>query len=138
MFFFCKQKAAYEVRIRDGSADVCSSDLPRAASLPASFATTLRDSSGSILLRETSVIVPGSAKPSSVPSRAASNSSAAVCGPSANTRSAAAALTTATPRSCGKVRSEAHTSELQSLMRLSYAVFCLKKKKQQHKSTPSH
>src|SRR3546814_1140155 len=28
------------------------------------------------------------------------------------------------------VRSEEHTSELQSLMRLSYAVFCLKKKKQ--------
>src|SRR3546814_9680604 len=27
-------------------------------------------------------------------------------------------------------RSEEHTSELQSLMRLSYAVFCLKKKKQ--------
>src|SRR3546814_2026846 len=31
------------------------------------------------------------------------------------------------------VRSEEHTSELQSLMRISYAVFCLKKKKQ-HKS----
>src|SRR3546814_9596926 len=33
---------------------------------------------------------------------------------------------------CGKVRgprSEEHTSELQSLMRISYAVFCLKKKK---------
>src|SRR3546814_5495933 len=29
------------------------------------------------------------------------------------------------------VRSEEHTSELQSLMRISYAVFCLKKKKQQ-------
>src|SRR3546814_9130954 len=28
-----------------------------------------------------------------------------------------------------QVRSEAHTSELQSLMRISYAVFCLKKKK---------
>src|SRR3546814_4906510 len=28
------------------------------------------------------------------------------------------------------VRSEEHTSELQSLMRISYAVFCLKKKKQ--------
>src|SRR3546814_2161571 len=27
-------------------------------------------------------------------------------------------------------RSEEHTSELQSLMRISYAVFCLKKKKQ--------
>src|SRR3546814_7410942 len=34
-------------------------------------------------------------------------------------------------------RSEEHTSELQSLMRISYAVFCLKKKKtltQQHKN----
>src|SRR3546814_3347629 len=30
-----------------------------------------------------------------------------------------------------EVRSEEHTSELQSLMRISYAVFCLKKKKQQ-------
>src|SRR3546814_3620206 len=29
----------------------------------------------------------------------------------------------------GKKRSEEHTSELQSLMRISYAVFCLKKKK---------
>src|SRR3546814_7429712 len=29
-------------------------------------------------------------------------------------------------------RSEEHTSELQSLMRISYAVFCLKKKTQQH------
>src|SRR3546814_5017632 len=31
----------------------------------------------------------------------------------------------------GAGRSEEHTSELQSLMRISYAVFCLKKKKQQ-------
>src|SRR3546814_6493849 len=30
-----------------------------------------------------------------------------------------------------KVRSEEHTSELQSLMRISYAVFCLKKKNKQ-------
>src|SRR3546814_8699326 len=29
----------------------------------------------------------------------------------------------------GPMRSEEHTSELQSLMRISYAVFCLKKKK---------
>src|SRR3546814_9812134 len=32
-----------------------------------------------------------------------------------------------------KTRSEEHTSELQSLMRISYAVFCLKKKKQKNK-----
>src|SRR3546814_7827926 len=31
-------------------------------------------------------------------------------------------------------RSEEHTSELQSLMRISYAVFCLKKKKKQIKT----
>src|SRR3546814_4607688 len=31
-------------------------------------------------------------------------------------------------------RSEEHTSELQSLMRISYAVFCLNKKKQKHKN----
>src|SRR3546814_3659734 len=33
--------------------------------------------------------------------------------------------------SASAARSEEHTSELQSLMRISYAVFCLKKKKQQ-------
>src|SRR3546814_10766308 len=36
--------------------------------------------------------------------------------------------------SCRRHRSEEHTSELQSLMRISYAVFCLKKKKK----TPNH
>src|SRR3546814_4281731 len=32
------------------------------------------------------------------------------------------------PSLIGRMRSEEHTSELQSLMRISYAVFCLKKK----------
>src|SRR3546814_8908893 len=32
-------------------------------------------------------------------------------------------------------KSEEHTSELQSLMRISYAVFCLKKKRQQKQQT---
>src|SRR3546814_2083542 len=40
------------------------------------------------------------------------------------------------PAGCERVansrRSEEHTSELQSLMRISYAVFCLKKKKTLH------
>src|SRR3546814_7345307 len=34
-----------------------------------------------------------------------------------------------------RARSEEHTSELQSLMRISYAVFCLKKKKQHKYAT---
>src|SRR3546814_4560818 len=56
----------------------------------------------------------------------------------------------ASPRNCGwcstrsarpargcrrsSPRSEEHTSELQSLMRISYAVFCLKKKTHKHKN----
>src|SRR3546814_5766578 len=51
-------------------------------------------------------------------------------------------LLIALPYDCGDVRtailfddrSEEHTSELQSLMRISYAVFCLKKKNKTRKS----
>src|SRR3546814_4216431 len=38
----------------------------------------------------------------------------------------------------GSGRSEEHTSELQSLMRISYAVFCLTKKKTQYEMSQSH
>src|SRR3546814_13774834 len=41
-------------------------------------------------------------------------------------------------RASRRERSEEHTSELQSLMRISYAVFCLKKKKKNHKHTTRH
>src|SRR3546814_9562079 len=40
-------------------------------------------------------------------------------------------------RAANADRSEEHTSELQSLMRISYAVFCLKKKKKQDTHTHS-
>src|SRR3546814_6761169 len=46
--------------------------------------------------------------------------------------SAAAAPHRGSAQGIRHVRSEEHTSELQSLMRLSYAVFCLKKKKQKY------
>src|SRR3546814_1116314 len=36
------------------------------------------------------------------------------------------------------IRSEEHTSELQSLMRISYAVFCLKKKKNKNNNKNNH
>src|SRR3546814_1680718 len=39
------------------------------------------------------------------------------------------------PVGSGGTRSEEHTSELQSLMRISYAVFCLKKKKKNKSKT---
>src|SRR3546814_4815674 len=54
-----------------------------------------------------------------------------VFGPSYNQRSTANEATRALVASMRRTsgRSEEHTSELQSLMRISYAVFCLKKKK---------
>src|SRR3546814_5705900 len=42
MFFFFKQKTAYEMRISDWSSDVCSSDLPAAQRLHFSVTTTAR------------------------------------------------------------------------------------------------
>src|SRR3546814_2933240 len=44
-------------------------------------------------------------------------------------------VTTTSTTKASVARSEEHTSELQSLMRISYAVFCLKKKT---KKTPPH
>src|SRR3546814_1396000 len=53
----------------------------------------------------------------------------------AHTRQGLAALACADGADDVEARSEEHTSELQSLMRISYAVFCLKKKKKTtHKS----
>src|SRR3546814_7625548 len=49
------------------------------------------------------------------------------------------ALHGAQRRKGGETRSEEHTSELQSLMRISYAVFCLKKKiSHKSKTDPPH
>src|SRR3546814_1752989 len=44
----------------------------------------------------------------------------------------------AAPRRGHDGRSEEHTSELQSLMRISYAVFCLKKKKKKYTTKYTH
>src|SRR3546814_4404236 len=46
-----------------------------------------------------------------------------------NSRSASRAMLLVGTLTTTAIRSEEHTSELQSLMRISYAVFCLKKKK---------
>src|SRR3546814_9298057 len=52
--------------------------------------------------------------------------------PRSRHRAGSTARARAAPRPTA--RSEEHTSELQSLMRISYAVFCLKKKKKQKKT----
>src|SRR3546814_2539929 len=51
--------------------------------------------------------------------------------PSSSLAALGLARVTVSENAYGSPRSEEHTSELQSLMRISYAVFCLKKKNQQ-------
>src|SRR3546814_1957989 len=105
VFFFFKQKTAYEMRISDWSSDVCSSDLRTNRSRPGH--PHHRPCSARL---PRAPAVPAGAQPAPAASGWARRPSASECkGP-------------------WDRRSEEHTSELQSLMRISYAVFCLQKK----------
>src|SRR3546814_9581428 len=115
-FFFFKQKTAYEMRISDWSSDVCSSDLVRAE--PASNSVRPELVEGLFF--------------SLAPQRknGASTSSARTgLGSSLFFHLQRAAADLVEFHRLEERRSEEHTSELQSLMRISYAVFCLNKKK---------
>src|SRR3546814_1557280 len=118
--FFFKQKTAYELRISDWSSDVCSSDLSRAA------AEQFRRNSH----RENATDPQFKAAQSHV---LAASIEAKTRFPKKEdqARYIENAKETVAKRieNGGPIRSEEHTSELQSLMRISYAVFCLKKKK---------
>src|SRR3546814_7867435 len=110
------------MRISDWSSDVCSSDLPSppvrctlalragfSAAFPASGVAML----GIIQIFLLVIVSQGS--------------------PCLETGSVAAPASTGHSRAISSfTRSEEHTSELQTLMRISYAVFCLKKKKTTH------
>src|SRR3546814_8675459 len=98
-FFFFKQKTAYEMRISDWSSDVCSSDLIIVRSL---VAKTTRHAA--------------TARFDQAHIQFRNQSQYRL-----HRLDCVEGLLMA-------VRSEEHTSELQSLMRISYAVFCLKKK----------
>src|SRR3546814_4446715 len=125
MIFFFKQKTAYEMRISDWSSDVCSSDLQRR---------------GQRSQRRLQVVEIGRRE------RAAQRQMEAehlhdigiaperqqLLLPRGQAVTAPARQFVRGRRGAERIeRSEEHTSELQSLMRISYAVFCLKKKKKQ-------
>src|SRR3546814_6194568 len=74
----------------------------------------------------TSIVVLGVSTPSAGSSGAGTDSLA--CGVN-NSTTGNTTVAVGTNNVASGVRSEEHTSELQSLMRISYAVFCLKKKK---------
>src|SRR3546814_7921787 len=135
LFFFFKQKTAYEMRISDWSSDVCSSDLAAALRRPAGQYRGVGEEA--VLAVEAHLVavdhhrVAGRLAVRPLPPLPVP---AVVLEPPV----AAIAVFAGIASGAGQVpvgvdfqRSEEHTSELQSLMRISYAVFCLKKKKEQ-------
>src|SRR3546814_6461169 len=138
MFLFCKQKTAYEMRISDWSSDVCSSDLIAEFMLGRQLGVFLEalgahhaqhrakdlflvdlhrrlDVVEQAAAHEIAVLVALQLEPAAVDHQLGAFADAMV--------DIALHLGEMLFR-----RSEEHTSELPSLMRNSYAVFCLKKK----------
>src|SRR3546814_10296193 len=115
VFFFFKHKTAYEMRISDWSSDVCASDLWRGLEFfPRPGHPTRQVAWG----------------PRPAPPRASQKTGGPAIlrvrsgPPGAAPRASGPPI--ASKAAMGAARSEEHTSELQSLMRISYAVFCLK------------
>src|SRR3546814_8871396 len=104
------------MHISDWSSDVCSSDLPfsQAARFVQSYFRYIRGDHAMSVLRQENAVAPFT------------------IGYCQNLRSRREAV-----RFSGQKRSEEHTSELQSLMRISYAVFCLKKKTKKYHTITS-
>src|SRR3546814_2565102 len=128
-FFFFKQKTAYEMRISDWSSDVCSSDLldPH-RSYQARMPIGIRCRKGFDLR---AAVRRHHNHRADYRDSIISEKRSGEDEPHGKVR---AVEIFAMGRACldaqiAGVRSEEHTSELQSLMRISYAVFCLKKKK---------
>src|SRR3546814_5328845 len=122
--FFFKQKTAYEMRISDWSSDVCSSDLVGAFGGRADIMEHIAPI-GPVYQAGTLSGNPVAVAAGRVTLRLLSE-------PGFYERLSArtAKLVDGLIERANAARSEEHTSELQSLMRISYAVFCLKKKKQ--------
>src|SRR3546814_4925827 len=134
-FFFFKQKTAYEVRISDWSSDVCSSDLRWARQsepepgkrVPGKkFAGVLLACRGDIGMRHDITARDPMPSHDTVHQRDQRSDLFFRERPVTPFMSRIDYF----DADAGAVhRSEEHTSELQSLMRNSYAVFCLKQKK---------
>src|SRR3546814_7035329 len=133
--FFFKQKTAYEMRISDWSSDVCSSDLcgryrgrRRAGRRDGNPPRSADD-------RAAARWHPGRSRRRTECRKI--NPSQRVGGTRCRDRITDLgddARSDRHTRGARRHRSEEHTSELQSLMRISYAVFCLKNKKKNQKT----
>src|SRR3546814_2835887 len=130
VIFFFKQKTGYGMRISDWSSDVCSSDLERstrrvAQPYPADRGRWCDDGHhGRLSCRRSGRLWAGVI---ALPSRAKCGTSKQA-GQRIRSGHWQQHHTDERKMTPPIRRSEEHTSELQSLMRSSYAVFCLKKK----------
>src|SRR3546814_7146235 len=115
MLFFFKQKTAYEMRISDWSSDVCSSDLQPSKDVPSTRLDQipLAHLSDRHTFACPAILVGGIF--------ALANRS------EVQLRLIASLINRQYAISANIARSEEQTSELPSLLRISYAVFCLKK-----------
>src|SRR3546814_5285088 len=125
LFFFFKQKTAYEMRISDWSSDVCSSDLLRGWSALLLSHPILSATSGCMRVWYASKSGLNSSNANTLATPSISIVQLLKLCPFLM-ENLTRELTT---EPSATRRSEEHTSELQSLMRNSYAVFCLKKNK---------
>src|SRR3546814_4932192 len=132
--FFFKPMTAYEMLISDWSSDVCSSDLrpsEAAALLRSGILDHVKDAIAVGLLARH--VFDGDQVATDFPvgldelRQATLGMQHQVVGQDHRKRLAPDEVARA-PHRVAKARSEEHTSELQSLMRISYAVLCLKKK----------
>src|SRR3546814_2884182 len=124
VFFFFKQKTAYEMRISDWSSDVCSSDLS------AHYGFGDRLVGRGIRLAD---LRPAQDGPDARDQQPLGKGLADIIvrphGQAQRLVQLIGLGRQEDDRHMALFRSEEHTSELQSLMRISYDVFCLKKKK---------
>src|SRR3546814_1492478 len=131
VFFFFKQKTAYEMRISDWSSDVCSSDLPRRRAIlprPARVGHPAQSSSRWRAIASEGGETKGAPMSPASAARTPARSTHIAASISVSSSVSAGSSARARQPIISDERSEEHTSELQSLMRISYAVFGLKKK----------
>src|SRR3546814_7860062 len=116
-FFFFKQKTAYEMRISDWSSDVCSSDLIPSTSIEQSLD----------MKRKVERVISSFPQVQYVFSKTGTAEVASDPMPP-NQLDGIVILKPQEERHDPDLRSDEHTSELQSQMRNSYAILCMKKK----------
>src|SRR3546814_9188705 len=134
MFFLFKHKTAYEVRISDWSSYLCSSNLRRKISDIGHDLGIQSSSTGQIDPDDAMLLSTFLTRTMTIAARAY-GWDVSEMGPMRVTEPYLerdiAKMQSAPPKPDSRIestiRSEEHTSELQSLMRISYAVFCLQK-----------